>query len=131
MELFLLLRKKRNKKYSFPIFWEKRILKGKNCLVQFWPASCRSILMNVRTILLAMAETLPPDATIHDAINRLEFAASVLENIPTPSKQPEPAWLYESSSRFLAVRNQSLRRENPSPGERQPFTFCEEPLSQK
>jgi len=66
--------------------------------------------MSLKKILLTMAETLPEDATIYDAINQLEYTAAILEDAAAPIKKPDPAWLYESSSRFLNVRNQALRR---------------------
>ena len=66
--------------------------------------------MSLKKILLTMAETLPEDATIYDAINQLEYTAAILEDAVTPREKPEPAWLYESSSRMLNVRNQAMRR---------------------
>jgi hypothetical protein len=66
--------------------------------------------MTLKKILLSLAENLPEDATIHDAINQLEFTAAILEDLPIQSQKPEPSWLYESSSRFLSVRNQTLGR---------------------
>jgi hypothetical protein len=66
--------------------------------------------MSLKKILLTMAETLPEDATIYDAINQLEYTAAILQEAVTPKQKPDPAWLYESSSRFLNVRNQALRR---------------------
>jgi hypothetical protein len=57
-----------------------------------------------------MAENLPEDATIYDAINQLEYTATILNDAHPQPQKPDPAWLYESSSRFLTIRNQSLRR---------------------
>jgi hypothetical protein len=65
--------------------------------------------MTLKMILLTMAETLPEDATIYDAINQLEFTAAILNDVATQPK-PDPAWLYESSSRFLTIRNRARRR---------------------
>jgi hypothetical protein len=67
--------------------------------------------MNIKKVLLTMAETLPEDATIYDAINQLEYTAAILEDAVASPQKPDPAWLYESSSRLLNVRNQSLRRQ--------------------
>jgi hypothetical protein len=69
--------------------------------------------MNTRDIVLKVAETLPMDASVLDAINDLELLAALNEasmealdatNVP-PSRGP--AWLYESPSRLNAVQRQS------------------------
>ena len=73
--------------------------------------------MNVKAILLEVAEKLPPGATVLDAINELEFfmtaaavpaGSSAHEHISPDSPETcTPAWLYESSSRMLTVLQQS------------------------
>ena len=37
--------------------------------------------MSLKKILLTMAETLPEDATIYDAINQLEYTAAILPSV--------------------------------------------------
>ncbi len=73
------------------------------------PLPATTPLMTVKNILLSMSENLPDDATIYDAINQLEFTATLLEDAAFLSKKPEPSWLYESSSRVSAVRHQCHR----------------------
>lgn len=65
--------------------------------------------MTIKNILLSMAENLPDDATIYDAINQLEFTATLLEDAAFLAQKPEPGWLYESSSRVCAVRHQCVQ----------------------
>ena len=66
--------------------------------------------MTLKKILLTMAENLPEEATIYDAINQLEYTATILNDAQAPSQRPDPTWLYESSSRFRTIRNQSANR---------------------
>jgi hypothetical protein len=68
--------------------------------------------MSTRDIVLKVAETLPADASVLDAINDLELLAALNEasmealnatNIP---RSRGPAWLYESPARLNAVQRQ-------------------------
>jgi hypothetical protein len=73
--------------------------------------------MTAKEILLKVAEDLPANATLLDAINememfvgledRAEVKRSIREDVPAQG----PAWLYESPSRLCAV----LRQSRPMP----------------
>jgi hypothetical protein len=82
---------------------------------QCWQASCTATSVSAKDIVLRVAETLPDDATVLDAINDLELLAALNEgsmealsatNVP---RNCEPAWLYESPSRLSAVRHQNVK----------------------
>ena len=82
--------------------------------------------MTAKEILLQVAETLPPNATLLDAINELEMfvgredcaeIASSMRNAITAEK---PEWLYDSPSRVTAVLRQSQRSASASAR-----SFCE------
>ncbi len=76
--------------------------------------------MTAKEVLLRVAESLPDDATILDAINQIELCAAVSEDVsdsdPGPAQLPgeaptyAPAWLYESPSRLSTILRQSRHR---------------------
>lgn len=82
--------------------------------------------MTAKEILLQVAETLPPDATLLDAINELEMfvgcddRAEITESLRTAITAEKPEWLYDSPSRVTAVLRQS-QRSAPPPA----HSFCE------
>jgi hypothetical protein len=71
--------------------------------------------MRAKDLMLQVAERLPDDATVLDAINDLEFFAAMSEgatealSATNSSEDHAPAWLYSSSSRLSAIRHQSRR----------------------
>jgi hypothetical protein len=62
---------------------------------------------------MRVAETLPADASVLDAINDLELLAALNEgsmealNATNVPRNLGPAWLYESPSRLNTVRRQA------------------------
>jgi len=82
--------------------------------------------MTAKEILLRVAENLPTNATLLDAINELEMfiGAEDLREIThslreeAPSAKPE--WLYESPSRLRTALRQT-QKPSPSPSR----SFCE------
>ena len=69
--------------------------------------------MNARDIVLKVAETLPANASVLDAINDLELLAALNEasmealdatNVPA---RRGPSWLYESPARLNTVQRQT------------------------
>ena len=69
--------------------------------------------MAVKDILLRVAEKLPANATILDAINELEMfvgasdAVEVTRSLRETARAETPAWLYESPSRLRTALRQS------------------------
>jgi hypothetical protein len=71
--------------------------------------------MRAKDILLRVAEDLPEDASVLDAINDVELYVAINEgsmealSATNPTRNVGPAWLYESSSRLSTVRQQAGR----------------------
>jgi hypothetical protein len=82
--------------------------------------------MTAKEILLQVAETLPPNATLLDAINELEMfvaredRAEITASLRQTITAEKPEWLYDSPSRVTAVLRQS-QRSAPTPAR----SFCE------
>jgi hypothetical protein len=75
--------------------------------------------MTAKEILLQVAETLPPNATLLDAINELEMfvaredLAEITNSMRHAITAEKPEWLYDSPSRVTAVLRQSHRSVSP------------------
>ena len=71
--------------------------------------------MKAKEIVLQVAERLPEDATVLDAINDLELFAALSEgatealHATNSAEIHGPAWLYASPSRLSTIRHQSRR----------------------
>jgi hypothetical protein len=71
--------------------------------------------MRAKDLMLQVAERLPEDATVLDAINDLELFAAMSEgatealSATNSLEDHAPAWLYASSSRLSTIRHQSHR----------------------
>ena len=71
--------------------------------------------MSAKDIVLKVAETLPEDATVLDAINDLELLAALNEgsmealNATNSTASAAPAWLYESPSRLTTIRHRTRK----------------------
>jgi hypothetical protein len=71
--------------------------------------------MRAKDIVLQVAQRLPEDASVLDAINDLELLAVVNEgsmealNATNPLETRGPAWLYESPSRLSNIRHHSRK----------------------
>ena len=82
--------------------------------------------MTAKEILLQVAQTLPANATLLDAINELEMfvspedRAEINYSLRTAITAEKPEWLYDSPSRLSAVLRQS-RRGTSTPTR----SFCE------
>ena len=69
--------------------------------------------MTAKEILLSVAENLPPNATLLDAINELEMFVGLEENadvtrsLRSQVSAHKPEWLYDSPSRLCTVLRQS------------------------
>ena len=69
--------------------------------------------MTAKEILLSVAENLPPNATLLDAINELEMFVGLEENaevtrsLRLQAAAQKPDWLYGSPSRLCTVLRQS------------------------
>jgi len=68
--------------------------------------------MKTKDLVLQVANHLPEDATVLDAINDLELFAALSEgatealNATNSLETRGPAWLYASSSRLSTIRHQ-------------------------
>jgi hypothetical protein len=71
--------------------------------------------MSAKDIVLKVAETLPEDATVLDAINDLELLAALNEGsmealgATNNARSATPSWLYESPSRVTTIRHRTRR----------------------
>ena len=67
--------------------------------------------MRTKDIVYKVAETLPEDATVLDAINDLELLAALNEgsmealSATNDETSTSPAWLYQSPSRLTTIRH--------------------------
>ena len=71
--------------------------------------------MSAKDIVMKVAETLPDDATVLDAINDLELLAALnegsMEALGATNAEPTaaPAWLYQSPSRVTTIRHRTRK----------------------
>jgi hypothetical protein len=71
--------------------------------------------MKTKDIVLQVADHLPEDATVLDAINDLELFAAITEgatealNATNSLQIRGPSWLYNSPSRLSTIRHQSRK----------------------
>lgn len=71
--------------------------------------------MSAKDIVMKVAETLPEDATVLDAINDLELLAALNEGsmealgATNMGRSAAPSWLYESPSRLTTIRHRTRK----------------------
>ena len=71
--------------------------------------------MSAKDIVLKVAEGLPEDATVLDAINDLELLSAVNEgsmealNATNHGSSSSPSWLYQSPSRLTTIRHRTRK----------------------
>lgn len=71
--------------------------------------------MRTKDIVFKVAQTLPDDATVLDAINDLELLAALNEgsmealNATNAARNATPSWLYESPSRLTTIRHRTRK----------------------
>ena len=71
--------------------------------------------MSAKDIVFKVAEGLPEDATVLDAINNLELLAAMnegsMEALNATNAEPSsaPSWLYQSPSRLTTIRHRTRK----------------------
>ena len=71
--------------------------------------------MSAKDIVFKVAEGLPEDATVLDAINDLELLAALNEgsmealNATNNGTSSSPSWLYQSPSRLSTIRHRTRK----------------------